>query len=103
MVDSPEEAIDMAKRRQYSAELKAKVALAGVRGDGRAAMARSFQGRASMGMVHFPRIEWADRVINQLVGFPAGKCDIGGAISGIFVENRAAMSKQRIHNKITGD
>lgn len=38
-------------------------------------MARSFQGRASMGMVSFPKTRWADRVVDQLVGFPAGKYD----------------------------
>ncbi len=39
------------------------------------AMARSFQGRSSMGKIYFPKTDWADLVINQLVGFPAGKYD----------------------------
>ena len=41
----------------------------------KAAMARSFQARASMGKVYFPKTPWADRVVNQLVGFPAGTHD----------------------------
>ena len=28
-----------------------------------------------MGTVFFPKAHWADRVINQCVGFPAGKND----------------------------
>ena len=39
------------------------------------AMARSFQARCSMGKVYFPHKAWADRVINQCVGFPAGRYD----------------------------
>ena len=38
-------------------------------------MARSFQARCSMGKVYFPHNTWSDRVINQCVGFPAGKYD----------------------------
>ncbi len=41
----------------------------------KSAMARSFQARCSMGKVYFPNTPWADRVINQCVGFPAGKHD----------------------------
>ena len=41
----------------------------------KSAMARSFQARCSMGKVYFPNTPWADRVINQCVGFPAGKYD----------------------------
>lgn len=43
-------------------------------GDKRA-MARSFQGMASMGMIHIPNTEWGDRLISQLVSFDAGKHD----------------------------
>lgn len=39
------------------------------------AAARTFQAMSKMGMVHFPRNEWAERVINQLCKFPAGKHD----------------------------
>jgi len=41
----------------------------------KASMARSFQGMASLGKVHIPNTEWGDRIINQLVAFPAGKHD----------------------------
>jgi predicted phage terminase large subunit-like protein len=39
------------------------------------AMAQGFRGRCSMGKVYFPQDPWAERVINQCVGFPAGKHD----------------------------
>jgi len=39
------------------------------------AMARAFQGMASMGMVHIPLCDWGERLIDQLVAFPAGKDD----------------------------
>lgn len=41
----------------------------------KAAMARSFQGMASAGMVHIPNTEWGDRLINQLCTFPTGTYD----------------------------
>ena len=37
--------------------------------------ARSFEARAAMQMVNLPRIEWADRLLDQLLRFPAGKHD----------------------------
>lgn len=37
--------------------------------------ARGFQARASSGRVFFPQAEWADRIVEQLVAFPAGKHD----------------------------
>lgn len=37
--------------------------------------ARAFEARASMGMVHLPYSDWADRTLGQLVRFPAGKND----------------------------
>lgn len=39
------------------------------------ANARSFQALASVGKVHFPHTEWAERVIDQLLRFPGGKYD----------------------------
>lgn len=39
------------------------------------ANARSFQALASVGKVHFPHTEWAERVIDQLLRFPSGKHD----------------------------
>ena len=35
----------------------------------------NFQGLCSAGYVYWPRTEWAERVINQLLRFPAGKHD----------------------------
>lgn len=37
--------------------------------------ARGFQARAAMGKVHIPLTEWGDRLIDQLIRFPAGKHD----------------------------
>jgi predicted phage terminase large subunit-like protein len=37
--------------------------------------ARSFEARAAMQMVNLPRTEWADRLLDQLLRFPAGKHD----------------------------
>ena len=39
------------------------------------ANARSFQVMASHGRVHFPQTTWAERVISQLLRFPAGRYD----------------------------
>jgi predicted phage terminase large subunit-like protein len=39
------------------------------------AMAQAIRARCSMGKVHFPKNDWAERVINQCVSFPAGKHD----------------------------
>jgi len=41
----------------------------------KAAMARGFQARASMGRVYFPQTQWASDVLDQLVRFPAGVHD----------------------------
>ena len=41
----------------------------------KAAAARTFQALASQRRIRFPRTEWAERVINQLCRFPAGKYD----------------------------
>lgn len=41
----------------------------------KAAEARSFQALAKVGMVHFPRTDWAERAINQMCKFPGGKFD----------------------------
>lgn len=37
--------------------------------------ARGFEARAAMQMVNLPRTEWADRLLDQLLRFPAGKHD----------------------------
>lgn len=41
----------------------------------KAAMARSFQALASSGKVWIPRCDWGDRLVEQLISFPAGKYD----------------------------
>ena len=41
----------------------------------KASMARAFQGMASMGKIYIPKTDWGDRLINQLVAFPAGEYD----------------------------
>lgn len=42
----------------------------------KSAMARGFQGRASMGLVHLPRrAEWVAGVLREWLSFPAGKTD----------------------------
>lgn len=48
------------------------------------AMARSFQGLASMGKVYIPLCEWGDQLIDQLVRFPAGKFDDKVDVCGLF-------------------
>lgn len=53
-------------------------------GGDKAANARSFQALASQKRVLFPRTEWADRVINQLCKFPAGKYDDAVDTCGLF-------------------
>jgi len=40
------------------------------------AKVQSFRARASIGTVHFPRgVTWAQRVVDQLIGFPAARYD----------------------------
>lgn len=50
----------------------------------KAAGARAFQALAAAGRIRFPRTEWADRVINQLCKFPAGKFDDCVDTCGLF-------------------
>ena len=59
------------------------------------AMARTFQGRCSMGKVYFPKEDWANRVINQCIGFPAGKHDDAVdvcALIGLALDHTVARS-----------
>jgi predicted phage terminase large subunit-like protein len=45
----------------------------------------SFQARAAAGLVYFPiNRPWADRVIDQLCAFPAGKYDDGADVCGLL-------------------
>lgn len=50
----------------------------------KAANARGFQALASQGKVWIPRCEWGDQLIEQLVGFPAGKHDDKVDVCGLF-------------------
>jgi predicted phage terminase large subunit-like protein len=46
---------------------------------------QAFHARASAGTVHFPvRRAWADRVIDQLVKFPAGRFDDAADVCGLI-------------------
>jgi len=51
---------------------------------GKAANARSFQAMTRMGLVYVPICEWGDRLINQLIKFPAGAFDDGVDVCGIL-------------------
>ncbi len=56
----------------------------------------SFHARAMAGTVHVPRTEWGDKVIAQLIAFPAGKhddkCDVCGLLGrGIDEMGAAAL------------
>lgn len=53
-------------------------------GGDKASNARSFQGLASVGKIHFPRTEWAERVIDQLMRFPGGRYDDAVDACGLF-------------------
>lgn len=46
-----------------------------VRSGDKAAMARSFQGMSSVGLIHIPNTLWGNRLIDQLCKFPNGKHD----------------------------
>ncbi len=68
-----------------------------VRTGDKAAMARSFQGMASSGMVHIPNTEWGERLINQLCNFPNGKYDDAVDVCALM-----AMAIQMAHPAIVG-
>ena len=46
--------------------------------------ARSIQGRMAMGMVYFPRDDWAPEIERQLLTFPAGKYDDAVDVMGLI-------------------
>jgi predicted phage terminase large subunit-like protein len=46
--------------------------------------ARAFQARASMGKVYLPRKDWANRLVDQLLRFPAGSQDDGVDVCGLI-------------------
>lgn len=60
------------------------VALEWLSGGDKAANARPFQALCSVGKVHFPATDWAERVIDQLLRFPAGKHDDAVDTCGLF-------------------
>lgn len=53
-------------------------------GRDKASNARAFQALAAMGKVWIPRTEWGDRLILQLLAFPAGKHDDAVDVCGLF-------------------
>mgnify|MGYP003543156319 FL=1 len=53
-------------------------------GADKAVNARSFQAMAAQGQVLFPNTEWAERVIDQLLKFPAAKFDDAVDTCGLF-------------------
>jgi len=50
----------------------------------KAAVARALQGMAANGKVHIPKTEWGDRLVEQLVAFPAGKHDDAVDVLALF-------------------
>ena len=70
--------------RKEMEEQKHYVACEWMSGGDKAANARSFQGMCSVGKVHFPKTEWAERVIDQLLRFPSGKHDDAVDTCGLF-------------------
>lgn len=64
------------------------------------ARARNFQALASMGKVYFPRTEWANEVISQLVRFPGAryddKVDTCGLIGRAINQTWAAKAPKKV-------
>ncbi len=58
-------------------------------------MARAFQGMAASGKVHIPKTQWGDRLIEQLIAFPAGKHDDGVDVLALF-----GMAMEQAHPAI---
>lgn len=56
------------------------------------AMARSFQGFASNGRVHFPRTQWARRAIDQLCAFTGSATDVDDAVDNLALYGLALDS-----------
>jgi predicted phage terminase large subunit-like protein len=53
-------------------------------GGDKASNARSFQALCSVGKILFPRTEWAERVVDQMMRFPNGKHDDAVDTCGLF-------------------
>lgn len=69
---------EMRQRGIYSA-----VEMLSTTGD-KAAKARSFQSLQKAGDVYWPRVDWADRAIQQMLKFPAGKHDDAVDAASVF-------------------
>jgi predicted phage terminase large subunit-like protein len=69
---------EMRQRNIYTA-----VEMLSTTGD-KGAKARSFQSLQKAGDVYWPATEWADRVINQMLKFPAGKHDDAVDAASVF-------------------
>lgn len=69
--------------------------LPGARGDGdktaKLINATSFHGMSSMGRIHFPHLEWAERVIDQLVKFDVGSAEPDDAVDACGLIGRFLM------------
>jgi predicted phage terminase large subunit-like protein len=58
---------------------------------------QSFHARYEAGQVVFPiRRKWADRIIDQLVKFPAGRFDDGADVCGLFGRGLDLMSSPHV-------
>jgi predicted phage terminase large subunit-like protein len=66
-----------------------------VRTGDKAAMARSFQGMAASGMIHIPKTDWGERLIDQLCKFPNAKHDDAVDVCALM-----AMAVQSAHPAI---
>jgi predicted phage terminase large subunit-like protein len=74
----------------------------------KATRARSFQARASMGRVYIPLVSWGDRLINQLLRFPAGANDDAVdccSMMGLAIDQAhpAVIAPQTEKPKLTAD
>lgn len=66
-----------------------------IRTGNKVAMARALQGMAAAGKVKIPKCDWGDRLIEQLIAFPAGKHDDAVDVLALF-----CMAMQQAHPAI---
>ncbi len=74
-----------------------------VRTGDKVAMARGLQGMAACGKVHIPRCEWGDRLVEQLIAFPAGKHDDAVDVLALFCMAITQAHPAILHTKPTGE
>lgn len=72
----------------------------------KASVARALQGMAANGKVHIPKTEWGDRLVEQLVAFPAGKHDDAVDVMALFAlaiqtANPAILLDNTVNNRET--